>query len=390
MQTGGDDDINILIVVDVQNCFIQGGSLGSPDDNHLANSIEQTNQIVELIDKNELIIFTRDFHPKGHKSFTEQIGLFPEQKGLFPPHCRNNDASCYRLFDPINRTGRTNKPTTLKTVIDTKNTLLGPLNFDDKYYKLPIIGTDISYLFLSTKYKNEILDLITKPKPIGLIKNNHKSAPKISQINYELEIDQDKDKHFYQLTKGEYCNYESYSAFNYHLNYEKGANQSEDIACDKEYSTGLCEFIEHFIREKNYAGKIPKITVCGLVGNICVMHTVHQGLIMTKLKRENPGMNATLNNYQFLYPNLCDAQFYYSCPGTLWLVDAIAGREIPGYILETATPDMVKDTPEYKGEINGLEIDAKKVLTINETDNLAYTIILNNNTSEEIIIRQKK
>ena len=394
---GDDDDLNILIVVDVQNCFIQGGSMGSQDNTQLQRSIDQIKEIETLIDENELIIFTRDFHPTGHKSFIER-------DGLFEPHCRNNNATCYIYNDCdfIDSHNRTPDPITLENLIISKSGL-SQLDFNTHDHNLSIIGTDISYLFLATKYRTNILELIEEKninvqkellsseeiikkrktsKTIGLTNNqivkssnNHIYEPLKSNINYELNIDRDKNKYFYQLTKGEYCDYESYSAFNYHLDFTQGAKKSKDIQCDEEYTTGLCEFIEHFIKTKNYNDKIPKITVCGLVGNVCVMHTVHQGLIMTKLK---------CNNNKNLYPHLANSEFYYSCPGTLWLSDSIYNRNIAGYFLTNSKPNMEKDSDDYYYEKQLFEQDAKKVLETNKSNSLEYTIILNDNVTEKI------
>ena len=63
------NSINILIVVDVQNCFIAGGSLGI-DKDKIKESYTQIKEIEELIDTTEHIYFTRDFHPLNHSSLT--------------------------------------------------------------------------------------------------------------------------------------------------------------------------------------------------------------------------------------------------------------------------------------------------------------------------------
>ena len=63
------NSINILIVVDVQNCFIAGGTLGI-DKDKIKESYTQIKEIEELIDTTEHIYFTRDFHPLNHSSLT--------------------------------------------------------------------------------------------------------------------------------------------------------------------------------------------------------------------------------------------------------------------------------------------------------------------------------
>ncbi|MCZ7662841.1 MAG: nicotinamidase [Thermoleophilia bacterium] len=76
MQPLGSKDA--LIVVDVQNCFCPGGSLG----------VEGGDQIVPVI--NDLLplfehrVFTRDWHPNGHVSFSDN----PQFRDLsWPVHC---------------------------------------------------------------------------------------------------------------------------------------------------------------------------------------------------------------------------------------------------------------------------------------------------------------
>jgi nicotinamidase/pyrazinamidase len=67
-----------LIVVDVQNDFLAGGSLEVPQGNEI---IPVFNQYIEAFRTNDLPIFaTRDWHPSNHCSFEAQ-------GGLWPPHC---------------------------------------------------------------------------------------------------------------------------------------------------------------------------------------------------------------------------------------------------------------------------------------------------------------
>lgn len=62
-----------LIVVDVQNDFLPGGSLGVP------HGDEVIRPIIELIEdpaqKWDQVIMTRDWHPRNHTSFAEQHNL---------------------------------------------------------------------------------------------------------------------------------------------------------------------------------------------------------------------------------------------------------------------------------------------------------------------------
>jgi nicotinamidase/pyrazinamidase len=64
-----------LIVADVQNDFLAGGSLAVPQGDEV---IEPLNAYIERFRRSGLPIFAlRDWHPQGHCSFIEQGGLWP-------------------------------------------------------------------------------------------------------------------------------------------------------------------------------------------------------------------------------------------------------------------------------------------------------------------------
>ncbi|SDR80799.1 nicotinamidase/pyrazinamidase [Gillisia sp. Hel1_33_143] len=82
-----------LIIIDVQNDFIPGGSLAVP----------KGDEIIDLInafqEKFDLIIATQDWHPAGHSSFAanhlgkeefETIQLHNQEQVLWPIHCVQN------------------------------------------------------------------------------------------------------------------------------------------------------------------------------------------------------------------------------------------------------------------------------------------------------------
>ena len=67
-----------LLVVDVQNDFCPGGSLGVPDGDAI---VPRTNRTVALFRRRGLpVVFTRDWHPRETKHFKEY-------GGAWPPHC---------------------------------------------------------------------------------------------------------------------------------------------------------------------------------------------------------------------------------------------------------------------------------------------------------------
>ncbi len=69
---------DLLLVVDVQNDFLPGGTLAVP---HGDEVVPVLNTYLNLFSVNHLPVYaSRDWHPANHCSFKEQ-------GGLWPPHC---------------------------------------------------------------------------------------------------------------------------------------------------------------------------------------------------------------------------------------------------------------------------------------------------------------
>lgn len=84
------ENMKTLIIVDIQNDFLEGGSLAVPNGNDV---IPVLNEIQKDFD---LIVATQDWHPQNHKSFAaehprknefEVIDLNGLQQVLWPVHC---------------------------------------------------------------------------------------------------------------------------------------------------------------------------------------------------------------------------------------------------------------------------------------------------------------
>jgi nicotinamidase/pyrazinamidase len=72
---------DVLIIVDVQNCFLPGGSLGISEGDRV---IVPLNDIIDKFSKKNLLVFlSRDWHPDKHISFKERGGPWPD-------HCVQN------------------------------------------------------------------------------------------------------------------------------------------------------------------------------------------------------------------------------------------------------------------------------------------------------------
>ena len=81
---------SVLLVVDVQNCFLPGGTLAVPDGNEIIPIINS------LGEKFQNVIFTQDWHTENHASFAsshpgkepfETIELSYGTQVLWPDHC---------------------------------------------------------------------------------------------------------------------------------------------------------------------------------------------------------------------------------------------------------------------------------------------------------------
>ncbi|KAG2216972.1 hypothetical protein INT45_011878, partial [Circinella minor] len=86
-----------LILVDIQNDFLEGGSLAVPNASNILSTVHK------LIDKADFIVATQDWHPKNHISFAvnhpgkqpfDQITIEYEghetKQVLWPTHCVQN------------------------------------------------------------------------------------------------------------------------------------------------------------------------------------------------------------------------------------------------------------------------------------------------------------
>ena len=82
-----------LVIVDLQNDFIKGGSLEVPDGESIVDPINN------IINNYDLILATKDWHPKDHVSFAsnhqnktvgEIITLNGIDQVLWPDHCVQN------------------------------------------------------------------------------------------------------------------------------------------------------------------------------------------------------------------------------------------------------------------------------------------------------------
>ena len=79
---GGEGNLRVLIVVDVQECFLNG-TMGSPPESEVVKKYKE--RIFNFVNgkkgEYDVIVFTKDNHPQHHMS-----------SGLYFPHCIEGSA----------------------------------------------------------------------------------------------------------------------------------------------------------------------------------------------------------------------------------------------------------------------------------------------------------
>jgi hypothetical protein len=394
--------LKVLIVVDVQNCFIAGGSYGgheknSIDGNKLANSINQIMEISNLIDSNDSIILTRDYHPINHLSIAVKNRVTLNYDATHPSHCLNTKSNACPRNKNLRLTNKEINNIKSRNYISIEDYLEEKFNIikfknNNKYnknnlkevfleipkelYNQKIIGTNLSWLYSITDYATIISELIKKNEQIGIKSTNKSTEPKYSNITIPKSY-KVRGKEFIQLVKGQLCSYESYSAFNYHWELGKSNNKAKNGLVKytskyitsrykdekdkdlKDLSTGLFEYILKTTK-KNI-----EITICGLVGEICVINSITEGLIMWNLL------------YKELFPKK-SVTFNYSLYGTLFSglglhefdKDPIQPYKIFFNIMKNFLNNVDKEGKSIKNgkEINNVHNDYKKYINFNVLD----------------------
>ena len=280
VQTGG-NNLNILIVVDVQNCFLSSmGTLGwqskNPENTQsvLEKYILKLKQYIDNSSKYDMIIYTKDTHPEHHLSH-----------GTLVPHCVS-DKICEK-----------NKEIAQKSYEKSFfNTGLG-INYNDALKRdTEKINTTFKTKIIKKTIGRELISNLeshTYDYKITFDKYDQKSDPtKIQELStktyfsiHKNEKSKNKKPIIVRLNKGELCNFDAYSAFMYHVYYENGTEKDlfmcyndnkpliNSLNVDvSNLSTGLKEFLENLV-EKQYPEATLHFDVCGVVTNICVVST---------------------------------------------------------------------------------------------------------------------
>ena len=87
-------DTDVFLIIDVQNCFMPGGTLPVPDGNNIVGLVN------DLAGKFKNVVMTQDWHPGGHISFasTHKKEVFTTMEMIYgtqvmwPDHCMQGTA----------------------------------------------------------------------------------------------------------------------------------------------------------------------------------------------------------------------------------------------------------------------------------------------------------
>jgi nicotinamidase/pyrazinamidase len=97
-------DQDILIIVDPQNDFVEGGALAVPGGRQALSIIAH-----DLVPKFSRVVVTQDWHPVDHKSFASQHGVEPfsvvqlggKDQVAWPDHCVQGSPGAELIVNPI-------------------------------------------------------------------------------------------------------------------------------------------------------------------------------------------------------------------------------------------------------------------------------------------------
>lgn len=345
-QFGGSGSMNVNLVIDVQNCFMFGGSFKTSNaygpktgsvESDINLDLGQTGEILALIAlKPGYTVMTRDFHPYGHSSIISS-GKPETPPNTWTSHCVDRNSVCLRgdIGDADEYLIKTPADKTLL------RDYIAPTRFKDRlvkpeYGEIPIVGNEVSSMYyINNRVFTPIIEQIRAaslgPK-IQLLHTNLAGGGTalISAVSGTTRhrTEEPDSKHirnvapvpFVQLLKGQYCSYDANSAFNYHSHYTRGGDGKivmSAVPVEERYTTGLFEYIIAALAIENAKGTpitVLNINVCGNVGNVCVIHTILQGLVM--LRKVYSGAFAGVSvQFNFFMTGTRFAPFYVESVG---------------------------------------------------------------------------
>ena len=324
---------NVLIVVDVQNCLMDGGDITKTE-----NLVSEIADLVETIPFDYYVI-TRDVHPSNHMS--HMVSDKPNSVIVNHKNGRRNSISARAAFLGSPAIGSKNAeavtplggPWAPHCKISTDeftniNKCMPRKNLGEVNTTLPSVkNSEDQPTQPSSYYKNHydrvpILKYFHKPDmKLHLLDEDGQQFREPTDTKFQLSVtnipgSKDARGPVLQVVKGQLCNWDAYSAFQYHADLRRG-NFVNDVQGNLDNTTGLAEVL--FSKELGITHFKPgttkvNIVVCGLMGEIAVKYTVSYGLNTLLNAKKNGGLRGydRIQGYLITPATIPKVNFIYS------------------------------------------------------------------------------
>jgi nicotinamidase-related amidase len=383
---------NVLVIVDVQNCFIQGGSFGG--DSKGAALMREIGALCAT-QKFDYFVITRDTHPAHHDShmITTGKGMVLMQKveknakgkminvdepvslpevpaflgtlhhlnipgikktrpagrgGPWPPHCRATPDEVKHIGKCPVREGELNA-----WELTEHNVAGRSERFAKSANGKPIIGTKISHMYASIQDANPAVPFFGNPDmKLSLLDDAGQQLKQPNETQFQFkcvrpiaELDRAP---VLEVLKGQLCGWDAYSAFQYHADFSVGP-LINDIPGSLDHTTGLAEVLfsnEFGINAVKPGASKVNIVVCGLVGEVCVKYSVSYGLNLMLLAKNGGGLKGygRIVGERMTPAEIPAVHFVYSSVGTRFIPNPVViGGVIPGVSIRDEIKNRVTE-----------------------------------------------
>lgn len=371
------DTANVLIVVDVQNCL--------NDNSDPAKTESLVSEIADLVQAIpfDYYVVTRDCHPVNHSGLMVEnnanqvkvnrkngtrISISEKAAFLGSPAIANPE------FEPVEPLGGPwprhciASPTEFKHIGKCMPRV--DKNEQNTNYTVSKFVTQPSVFYEKYVSVAPILKYFNNPDmKLHLLDEDEEQFKEPSDTKFQLTVtnipgSRDARGPVLQLVKGQLCNWDAYSAFQYHADFRRGQFVN-DVKGDLNNTTGLAEVlfskelgVTHF---KPTAKKV-NIVVCGMMGEIAVKYTVSYGLNTLINAKNQGGLKGydRIQGYLITPAEIPRTNFIYSSYGT---------RFIP-YPLLISGVHGIREEIDYRIE------EANGNTNYKENSGVSYTILL--------------
>jgi nicotinamidase-related amidase len=324
---------NVLIVVDVQNCLMDSGDLQKTQ-----NLVSEIADLVETIPFDYYVV-TRDAHPANHTSY--MASEKPDTVIVNHRNGRRNSISSQAAFlgspamsspniEPVIPLGGPWPPHCKMTTDEFSNITrcmprknIGEVNTSqNKQANSDIQPTQPSKFYKQHYERAPILKYFHKPDmKLHLLDDDGQQFKEPTDTKFQLSVtnipgSKDARGPVLQVVKGQLCNWDAYSAFQYHADLRRGKFVN-DVQGNLNNTTGLAEVL--FSKELGITHFKPgttkvNIVVCGLMGEVAVKYTVSYGLNTLLNAKMHGGLTGydRIQGYLITPADIPNVNFIYS------------------------------------------------------------------------------